>query len=98
MGLKVLRRESSPKLQLAVAATTVTRRMSVVCRNDSLFITTRPATPRAHDYTVKRGANSPLDQDVAMRFGVSTQHTNQPRKDAYMPTPKHANAHAQRSI
>eukprot|EP00965_Chrysotila_dentata_P243993 6205719-Pleurochrysis_carterae.AAC.1 len=32
-----------------------------------------PATSGAHDYTVRREANSPLDHCVAMRFGVSTR-------------------------
>eukprot|EP00965_Chrysotila_dentata_P014632 484690-Pleurochrysis_carterae.AAC.2 len=33
-----------------------------------------PATSGTHNYTVRREANkSPLDQGVAMRFGVSTQ-------------------------
>eukprot|EP00965_Chrysotila_dentata_P004853 159292-Pleurochrysis_carterae.AAC.1 len=33
--------------------------------------------PRAHDYTVTREAESPLDQDVAMRFGVSNSSTHE---------------------
>eukprot|EP00965_Chrysotila_dentata_P228035 6196366-Pleurochrysis_carterae.AAC.3 len=32
-----------------------------------------PATSGAHNYTVKREAESPLDQGVAMRFGVPTK-------------------------
>eukprot|EP00965_Chrysotila_dentata_P257555 6212924-Pleurochrysis_carterae.AAC.1 len=38
---------------------------------ESLLITS-PAASKAHDYTVMREAESPLDQGVAMRFGVST--------------------------
>eukprot|EP00965_Chrysotila_dentata_P196304 6177493-Pleurochrysis_carterae.AAC.5 len=64
---------------LAVAATTVARRMSVICMNGSLQITKSPVrvTPRAHEYTVTREANSPLDKDVAVRFGVPTQQHEQ---------------------
>eukprot|EP00965_Chrysotila_dentata_P048500 1608742-Pleurochrysis_carterae.AAC.3 len=39
----------------------------------SWLTTARPATSGAHDYTVRREAESPLDHSVAMRFGVSTQ-------------------------
>eukprot|EP00965_Chrysotila_dentata_P224264 6194085-Pleurochrysis_carterae.AAC.1 len=72
---KVLRRhEITWQALLPGAATMVARRMSVVCRNRSLLITTRPLTPRAHDYTtVRTEAESPLYHGVAMRFGVSTQ-------------------------
>eukprot|EP00965_Chrysotila_dentata_P122923 4063154-Pleurochrysis_carterae.AAC.1 len=71
-------------LKLKGAATTVARRVSVMCRSESLLIATRPVTPKAHDYTVTREAErskSPLDQVLAMRFGYQSQHTNKSRKD-----------------
>eukprot|EP00965_Chrysotila_dentata_P043184 1434586-Pleurochrysis_carterae.AAC.3 len=47
------------RLKLTVAATTVARKVSVVCGKEALKITTRPATSRAHDfYTMKRKAES----------------------------------------
>eukprot|EP00965_Chrysotila_dentata_P146116 4826059-Pleurochrysis_carterae.AAC.2 len=72
-----------PLLQLAVATTAEYSRASGErVRNGSFLITTRLDTPRAHDYTVTRESKSLLDQDVVMRFGVSTRRTNKPRKDA----------------
>eukprot|EP00965_Chrysotila_dentata_P011972 393421-Pleurochrysis_carterae.AAC.4 len=68
---------TNAELKLTDAATPVAPQVSVMCKNGSLLITARPVNPRAH---VTRKAKSPLDQDVAMRFGVSTQHTNKPRK------------------
>eukprot|EP00965_Chrysotila_dentata_P174242 5751970-Pleurochrysis_carterae.AAC.2 len=78
--------------QQTVAATTVARQTNKCCENGSCVITTSGQLLRAHDYTVTRKAASPVDQDVAVRFGVSTQHAKKPHQDAYMPMPKHANA------
>eukprot|EP00965_Chrysotila_dentata_P048712 1616287-Pleurochrysis_carterae.AAC.1 len=59
--------QSLPFMQLvtAVAATTVARQLLPVPE---------------HGYTVTKEAENPLDQGVAMRFGVSTQLTNKPAK------------------
>eukprot|EP00965_Chrysotila_dentata_P254743 6211981-Pleurochrysis_carterae.AAC.6 len=48
----------------------------------SFLITTRPATSKAHDYTVMKNAESPLNQGVAMRFGVSLKNAKESRNDA----------------
>eukprot|EP00965_Chrysotila_dentata_P110612 3654542-Pleurochrysis_carterae.AAC.1 len=89
------------KLQLTDAATTVARRMNVMCEAGSFcsLYNNRPVTPRAHDYTTMTKANRPSGHGVAMRVGVSTQHTNKPRNDVSIQImSKHANAHARQSI
>eukprot|EP00965_Chrysotila_dentata_P200239 6179876-Pleurochrysis_carterae.AAC.2 len=56
--------------------------------------TTRPATSEAHDYNVRgqKQSQSPLDHGAAMRSGYQLKNANEPRNDASMPMPKHANA------
>eukprot|EP00965_Chrysotila_dentata_P188404 6172715-Pleurochrysis_carterae.AAC.1 len=45
----------------------------------------QPVSPKAHNYTVRREAESPLDHMVAMRFGYQLKNTNKPCNDAQMP-------------
>eukprot|EP00965_Chrysotila_dentata_P133777 4424456-Pleurochrysis_carterae.AAC.1 len=57
------------RLKLAFAATTVARRerQCGVRKGNLVIITTRPITPRAHDYNVGTEAKSPLDHVAAIR-------------------------------
>eukprot|EP00965_Chrysotila_dentata_P069738 2304045-Pleurochrysis_carterae.AAC.1 len=48
---RYLLQSPATKLQLTGATTTVVRQMSVECR--SVITTTRPATSKAHTYTVR---------------------------------------------
>eukprot|EP00965_Chrysotila_dentata_P166492 5497050-Pleurochrysis_carterae.AAC.1 len=74
--------EPSPQLQQAISATAVARWMSVCAVMEAVLITTGQLLPRAHDYTVRTEAENPLGYGVTMRFGISAQHTNKPRKYA----------------
>eukprot|EP00965_Chrysotila_dentata_P159698 5276000-Pleurochrysis_carterae.AAC.3 len=73
-------------MQRAVAATAVMRLEVYSAGAKAVFkliINNRPVTvtPGAHRCNVGTEAESPLDHGVVMRFGVSTQHANMPRKD-----------------
>eukprot|EP00965_Chrysotila_dentata_P238481 6202530-Pleurochrysis_carterae.AAC.1 len=60
---------SATAVALTGVATTVARRISVVCGERILLTTTtRPATPRAHDCTVRTEAESPLAHGAAMCY------------------------------
>eukprot|EP00965_Chrysotila_dentata_P232779 6199190-Pleurochrysis_carterae.AAC.4 len=59
--------------ELVVATTTVVRNSECSVWKGSLLIRTRPATSKAHEHTVMREAESPLDQGVAMHIRVSTE-------------------------
>eukprot|EP00965_Chrysotila_dentata_P153228 5064198-Pleurochrysis_carterae.AAC.1 len=59
--------EPFPHLQPMVAVTSVARQQQA-------------SYSRAHHYIVRICTKSPLHHKVAMRFGISTQHTNKPPK------------------
>eukprot|EP00965_Chrysotila_dentata_P102638 3388510-Pleurochrysis_carterae.AAC.2 len=48
-----------------------------------VIITTRPAAPRAYNYTVGTEAKSPLDHGAAMRYGINYRRTRRNRATAH---------------